>query len=74
MVALSKFTGTMASKANKGKEVDPTTTGFKRLRKDTKGASSSATKATPARRFGAKVVEPHGLNMVQHIEGGQVCS
>ncbi|MCD9558467.1 hypothetical protein HAX54_015853, partial [Datura stramonium] len=32
-----------------------------RLRKGTKGASSSAAKAGPARQFGAKSVEPHGL-------------
>lgn len=47
--------------ASKGKEVVPATIGFRRLRKGTKGASSSASKAGPARRFVAKVVEPHGL-------------
>ncbi|MCD9559155.1 hypothetical protein HAX54_016976 [Datura stramonium] len=47
--------------ASKGKEVvlaDPS------VKRDTKGkteASSSTSKAGPARRFGAKAVEPHGL-------------
>lgn len=57
----SSTLGTMESKANKGKEVEIATTGFKQLRKSTKGASSSAVKATPARRFGEKTVEPHGI-------------
>ncbi|MCD7467201.1 hypothetical protein HAX54_004486, partial [Datura stramonium] len=34
---------------------------LKRLRKGLEGASSSAAKAGPARRFGAKAIEPHGL-------------
>ncbi|MCD7465302.1 hypothetical protein HAX54_001012, partial [Datura stramonium] len=46
--------------ASKWKEVvvDPS---LKRTRKGKKGASSSASKVGPARRFGAKVIEPHGL-------------
>ncbi|MCD9646036.1 hypothetical protein HAX54_035548, partial [Datura stramonium] len=34
---------------------------FKRLKKGPKGASLSAAKAGPARRFGSKAVEPRGL-------------
>ncbi|MCD7464512.1 hypothetical protein HAX54_052909 [Datura stramonium] len=48
-------------KANKGKKVETANKGLKRLRKGSKGSSSSAANATPARRFGAKAVEPHGL-------------
>ncbi|MCD9640535.1 hypothetical protein HAX54_025889, partial [Datura stramonium] len=66
----------MTSKYGKGKEVETTNKGLKRLRKGTKGLSSSTTKATPARKSGAKVVEPHRLkwfntqkepNMLQRI-------
>ncbi|MCD7465057.1 hypothetical protein HAX54_000458, partial [Datura stramonium] len=35
--------------------------GFKRLQKGTKGLSSSF-KGSPARSFGERVVEPHGLS------------
>ncbi|MCE0482491.1 hypothetical protein HAX54_041288, partial [Datura stramonium] len=45
----------------KRKEVVIDKPSLKRLRKGPKGASSSTTKAGPARRFGAKAVEPHGL-------------
>ncbi|MCD7451903.1 hypothetical protein HAX54_013982, partial [Datura stramonium] len=51
----------MASYEDKGKEVIVTDKGLKRLRKGTKGSKSSATKAPPARRFGAKVMEEYGL-------------
>ncbi|MCD9643549.1 hypothetical protein HAX54_031132, partial [Datura stramonium] len=54
---------TMASCANKGKKVEIANKGFKKLRKGTKGSSSSAARAPPARRFRAKVVEPHGLKL-----------
>ncbi|MCE2056175.1 hypothetical protein HAX54_044182, partial [Datura stramonium] len=51
----------MASKYDKGKEVEIANKGLMWLHKRTKGPSSSASKGTPARRFRAKVVEPHGL-------------
>ncbi|MCD7448785.1 hypothetical protein HAX54_046321, partial [Datura stramonium] len=51
----------MASKADKRKEVETANRGLKQPRKGTKGLSSSAAKETPARRFGAKAIEPHGL-------------
>ncbi|MCD7464279.1 hypothetical protein HAX54_052397, partial [Datura stramonium] len=50
----------MASYAEKGKEVAIASKGLKRLRRKV-ASSSSAQKAPPARRFGAKVVEEHGL-------------
>ncbi|MCD7464481.1 hypothetical protein HAX54_052830, partial [Datura stramonium] len=46
---------------SKGKEVVTANPSFKRFQKGTKGASSSAVKAGPTRRFGVKFVEPHGL-------------
>ncbi|MCE0481689.1 hypothetical protein HAX54_039629, partial [Datura stramonium] len=49
-------------KRQQGMEIDVAGKGIKRLQKGTKGASSSASKAGPARRFGAQAVEPHGLN------------
>ncbi|MCD7461742.1 hypothetical protein HAX54_047003 [Datura stramonium] len=52
--------GTMASRAYKGKEVAVSSKGFKRLRKGVT-SSSSTQKAPPARRFGAKAMEEHGL-------------
>ncbi|MCD9639650.1 hypothetical protein HAX54_024300 [Datura stramonium] len=57
--------GFMASKDEKGNEVKIANKGLKRLRKGMKGSSSSAAKGTHARRFGAKVVEPHGLKWFQ---------
>ncbi|MCD9645870.1 hypothetical protein HAX54_035180 [Datura stramonium] len=53
--------GTMASHVDKGKEVEVSNQGLKRLRKGTKGSTSLATKAPNARRFGATAMEPHGL-------------
>ncbi|MCD7472918.1 hypothetical protein HAX54_014349, partial [Datura stramonium] len=47
--------------ASKEKEVVIANPSLKSLRKGPKGSSSSAAKAGPARIFGAKVVEPHGL-------------
>ncbi|MCD9643902.1 hypothetical protein HAX54_031786, partial [Datura stramonium] len=47
--------------ASKGKEVVIYDPSLKRTRKGKKRASSSSSKASPARRFGAKAVEPHGL-------------
>ncbi|MCD9560089.1 hypothetical protein HAX54_018531, partial [Datura stramonium] len=52
----------MASNANKGKEIEVVGKGLKRLRKGTKGSSSSA-KGAPTRRFGERVVEPIGLSL-----------
>ncbi|MCD9640255.1 hypothetical protein HAX54_025456 [Datura stramonium] len=46
---------------SKGKEVVVADPSLKRTRKGKNGASSSASKANPARRFGEKAVEPHGL-------------
>ncbi|MCD9644630.1 hypothetical protein HAX54_033017, partial [Datura stramonium] len=46
---------------SKGKEVVVTDPSLKRARKGKKGASSSTLKVGPARRFGAKAIEPHGL-------------
>ncbi|MCD7468179.1 hypothetical protein HAX54_006136, partial [Datura stramonium] len=51
----------MASCVDKGKEVGVIDKGHKRLKKGTKGSKSSTTKTPPIRRFGAKVVEQHGL-------------
>ncbi|MCD9646386.1 hypothetical protein HAX54_036169, partial [Datura stramonium] len=51
----------MASKADKGKEVEIANKGLKWLRKETKELSSSTAKGTSTRIFEAKVVEPHGL-------------
>ncbi|MCE3050966.1 hypothetical protein HAX54_048619, partial [Datura stramonium] len=45
----------------KRKRVVTANPSFKRLRKGTEGASLSAAKAIPARRFRAKAIEPHGL-------------
>ncbi|MCD9558967.1 hypothetical protein HAX54_016676, partial [Datura stramonium] len=50
----------MASNNDKGKEIEVLKKGSKQLRKGPKGSSSSA-KGAPTRRFGAKVVEHHGL-------------
>ncbi|MCD7464874.1 hypothetical protein HAX54_000134, partial [Datura stramonium] len=47
--------------ASKGKEVNVAEKSQKRGRPRKTDASSSAPKAGPARRFGAKSVEPHGL-------------
>ncbi|MCD9644700.1 hypothetical protein HAX54_033114, partial [Datura stramonium] len=47
--------------ASKGKEVVVVEPSLKRTRKGKKGASSSASKASPPRRFREKVVEPHGI-------------
>ncbi|MCD7451598.1 hypothetical protein HAX54_012759 [Datura stramonium] len=58
---MGKVLSVMAPKANKEKEVETANKSLKQLRKGTKGSSSSTTMATPAMRFGAKVVEPHGL-------------
>ncbi|MCE3215544.1 hypothetical protein HAX54_002768, partial [Datura stramonium] len=52
--------GFMASKADKGKQKELANEGLKRLRKGTKGLSSSA-KGSLARRFREKAVEPHRL-------------
>ncbi|MCE3051000.1 hypothetical protein HAX54_048710, partial [Datura stramonium] len=52
---------TMASRADKGKEMAVADKGFKRLKKGTKGSKSSTAKALPARRFGAKDIEENGL-------------
>ncbi|MCD7448413.1 hypothetical protein HAX54_041904, partial [Datura stramonium] len=46
---------------SKGKQVVVADPSIKRARKGKTEASSSASKASPARRFGAKAVEPHGL-------------
>ncbi|MCE3049572.1 hypothetical protein HAX54_045183, partial [Datura stramonium] len=46
---------------SKGKEVVVEYPSLKRARKGKKEASSSTSKAGPARIFRAKVVEPHGL-------------
>ncbi|MCD7451373.1 hypothetical protein HAX54_011429, partial [Datura stramonium] len=51
----------MASKGSKGIEIKVAGKGLKRLRNGTEGASSSAAKASPTKRFGAQAVEPHGL-------------
>ncbi|MCD7463513.1 hypothetical protein HAX54_050771 [Datura stramonium] len=55
-------TGVMESKANKGKEIEVAGKGLKRLQKCTKGSSSSSAKGAPARMFGERAVEPHGLS------------
>ncbi|MCD9646484.1 hypothetical protein HAX54_036355 [Datura stramonium] len=52
--------GTMASRADKEREVAVASKGFKRLRKGV-ALSSLAQKVPPSRRFGAKAVEEHGL-------------
>ncbi|MCE0481149.1 hypothetical protein HAX54_038614, partial [Datura stramonium] len=57
--------GVMASKSDKGKEVEIVNEGLQRLQEGTKGSSSSTAKGTPARRFEAKAVEPHGLKWFQ---------
>ncbi|MCE3215868.1 hypothetical protein HAX54_003853, partial [Datura stramonium] len=46
---------------SKGKEVFVAYPSVKRTRKGKTGASSSASKAGPTRKFGAKTVETHGL-------------
>ncbi|MCD7469379.1 hypothetical protein HAX54_008351, partial [Datura stramonium] len=51
----------MAPKGSKGMEIEVAGKSLKRLRKSTKGASSPAAKASPARQFGAQAIEPHGL-------------
>ncbi|MCE0481621.1 hypothetical protein HAX54_039498 [Datura stramonium] len=51
----------MASKSDKGMEVDIANKGLKMLPKGKKGSSSSAAKGAPARRFRAKTMEPHEL-------------
>ncbi|MCE2055414.1 hypothetical protein HAX54_042540, partial [Datura stramonium] len=51
---------TMASGADKGKEVSVARKGFKRLMEGV-SLSSSTQKAPPARSFGAKAVEEHGI-------------
>ncbi|MCE3050482.1 hypothetical protein HAX54_047322 [Datura stramonium] len=53
--------GIMASKDSKGMEIEVAGKGLKRLRKCTKGASSSKVKASLAKHFEVQVVEPHGL-------------
>ncbi|MCD9641645.1 hypothetical protein HAX54_027960, partial [Datura stramonium] len=45
----------------KGKEVVIANPSLKRLQKGTKVDSSSAAKVGPARQFGEKAIEPHGL-------------
>ncbi|MCE0481027.1 hypothetical protein HAX54_038397, partial [Datura stramonium] len=47
--------------ASKGKEVNVAEKSRKRVRPRKTDASSSNPKAGPARRFGEKEVEPHGL-------------
>ncbi|MCE5165882.1 hypothetical protein HAX54_012838 [Datura stramonium] len=42
-------------------EIEIATKGLKRLRKGTKGDSSSVAKASPSKRFGAQTLEPHGF-------------
>ncbi|MCD7449166.1 hypothetical protein HAX54_049719, partial [Datura stramonium] len=51
----------MASRADKEKEVIVAEKGLRQLRKGTKESKSSTTKAPPARRFGEKFIEEHGL-------------
>ncbi|MCD9638700.1 hypothetical protein HAX54_022824 [Datura stramonium] len=67
---VSKFLlsfGAMASHVDRGREVVVASKGFKRLKKEVASKrfkrlmSSSAQKAPPSRRFGAKVMEKHGL-------------
>ncbi|MCD9559382.1 hypothetical protein HAX54_017307 [Datura stramonium] len=52
--------GAMASHSNKGKEVETSRKGFKRMRKEFT-PNSSASRAPPARRFRAQDIEEHGL-------------
>ncbi|MCD7471710.1 hypothetical protein HAX54_012336 [Datura stramonium] len=59
-ICLSKDDRCHGINFDKRKEIVVANKGLKQLRKVTKGLSSSA-KGAPARRFGAKAVEPHGL-------------
>ncbi|MCD9637603.1 hypothetical protein HAX54_020981, partial [Datura stramonium] len=47
--------------ASKGKEVVVLEPSLKSTRKGIKGSYSSSSKASPARRFGEKAVDPHGF-------------